>query len=90
MDAFQKKGGTERGMMSTSASKEVTFAYAESEHPLVLKYKARCLCKGVSLQFLSIYRGEEEDLYPSLTFLLFEKECIEDGLRVIAVTPQMA
>jgi len=90
VEALKSKGGSERGMMSTSASKDVGFAYAASEMPLVFKYRTRGLGRGVSLQFLSVYPGEEEYLYPSLTFLLFEEESVEDGYRVITVTPQMA
>ena len=64
---FLKQGGTEMAVMSSTSDKEVALSYARLETPkpgLVIKYKTSGLCRGVKIQFLSLYPKEVEFIYP--------------------------
>ena len=62
--------------------------------PLVFKYECKGLTRGSSIDFLSVYPGEEEFLYPPLTYICFKGRAEEehDGRKVtvIRVEPQKA
>ena len=91
MEAFLKKGGVERAPMSTTADRATALKYAKSQVPLMFKYRARGMQKGCSIRFLSVYPGEEEFLYPPLTFLLpcgAPKEEVVDGMKLTEVEIQ--
>jgi hypothetical protein len=90
IEDLKKYGGTEMGMMSTTADKRVAMKYSASRSPLILRYKTRGLTTGLSLRFLSVYPKEDEYLYPPGTFLAFEDSSIEDGVTTVTVSPQMA
>ena len=89
MAEFQKKGGTEMALMSTSRDKTVAFKYAASDTPLVFHFKARGLAQGVSIEFLSLYPKEKEYLYPPLTYLSPLGHAEEGGYQILTVQPQM-
>ena len=95
-EGFLKRGGCEKAPMSTTPNRDVALKYAKSNKPLLFKYKASALEKGSSINWLSVYPGEEEVLYRSLTLLkpLSEKlETIEEdgmSITVIEVTPQQS
>jgi len=57
---------TELALMSTSALKATAFSYAKSDVPLVFKYKTEGLTCDCSIDYLSVYPGEAEHLYPPL------------------------
>eukprot|EP00747_Dinoflagellata_sp_TGD_P151343 gnl/TRDRNA2_/TRDRNA2_177205_c1_seq14.p1 gnl/TRDRNA2_/TRDRNA2_177205_c1~~gnl/TRDRNA2_/TRDRNA2_177205_c1_seq14.p1 ORF type:complete len:197 (+),score=37.87 gnl/TRDRNA2_/TRDRNA2_177205_c1_seq14:70-591(+) len=90
MDKLKKQGGTELAPMSTSADKSVAIKYAASESPLIFRYKAQGLAKGVSIKFLSLYPKEEEYLYPPGTLLNWQSTEVLDGYTTVTVLPQMA
>ena len=56
--------------------------------PLLFKVKARtCACWGIDMAWLSMYPGEQERLFPPLTYLHFEAMKEEDGATVVTVVP---
>lgn len=87
---FQFLGGTELAPMSTSANRDRARSYACSTVPLMFKYKVSGLSAGVPIKFLSLYPGEEEYLYPPLTFLRYLEHYIDDDMLVVVVSPQMS
>lgn len=88
---FEDKGGTELSFMSTTAEEAVALQYADSEHPLLFKYKTRGLTKGCSIKYLSVFPDEEEYLYPPLTYLQPEADPVtEGGVTRLEVVPQWA
>ena len=86
---FVAKGGTEFGFLSTSSSKEVAVNFAVSQLPLIFKFKTKDFTsRGADISFLSVYPGEEEALYPPLTYLRsvgMQKEIV-GGLEVVVAT----
>jgi len=69
-DNFMLKGGAEIACMSTSNSLEVVAGYAKSQVPLLFRIKVDTPMQlGADIQWLSIYPGEAEVLYPPLTYL---------------------
>ena len=69
--------------------------FASSALPLVFKVVTKnCLSRGADIAFLSVYPGEQEALYPPLTYLRcigmqMETLCGEH-LLVATVEPVMA
>ncbi|CAK0810167.1 unnamed protein product [Prorocentrum cordatum] len=68
--SFMAVGGTELAPMSTSTSQNKVGEYSQSDKPLVV----RVVCdnfmeQGSDISWLSLYPGEQEVLYPPLTFL---------------------
>ena len=69
-DEFMLRGGVEVGCMSTSTDLEVIAGYAKSSSPLLLRIKVDSPMElGADIQWLSMFPGESEVLYPPLTFL---------------------
>ena len=69
-EAFTQRGGTELAPMSTTTKLEVALRYCLSEESLLFKLRTDSFMqRGASIQFLSAFAGEEEVLYPPLTFL---------------------
>ena len=66
-----------------TTTRQVALAYAESESPLVLKFKTRGLGRGCSIRHLSMFPAEKEFLYPPLTFLSLEVGETEFGIERI-------
>ena len=67
---FLKNGGTEFACLSTSASRDVAFTFAQSALPLVFKFESEDFAsRGANIAFLSVYPNEREALYPPLTYL---------------------
>ena len=67
---FMEQGGTEMAFMSTTTSLEVAVRYSLSSHSLLLKIVPRnFMATGAGVQWLSAFPGEEEILYPPLTYL---------------------
>ena len=58
------------------------------------RYECKGLTRGCSIDFLSVYPGEEEALYPPLTYIYFKSREVEEYegcmVTVIAVEPQKA
>jgi hypothetical protein len=85
-----RNSGTELGCCSTSVSKQEAMRWATSKGvaPLLFKVKARtCACWGIDMAWLSMYPGEQERLFPPLTYLNFEAMKEEDGATVVTVVP---
>ena len=56
--------------MSTTSNLEVAIRYSTAAHSLLFKLRTDSFMqRGASIQFLSAFAGEEEVLYPPLTFL---------------------
>jgi len=89
-EAFKEKGGTELAPMSTTKSREVALGYSKSQQPMIFKFKARGLSRGVFIGYLSLYPGEEEYLYPPLTYIQAEEDPEQDGnVKIFCVVPQI-
>jgi hypothetical protein len=69
-DDFLQHGGTELAFMSTTTNPAVAVRYALSRHALLFKLVAPdFMALGADLQWLSAFPGEDEVLFPPLTFL---------------------
>ncbi len=69
-EEFEKHGGTELAFMSTTKNLDVAVCYSLSSHSLLLKILVPSfIALGAELQWLSAFPGEEEILYPPLTYL---------------------
>ena len=67
---FWEHGGTELAPMSTSVSKKKIGEYANSDHPLILRFvPSSFMDRGSDISWLSLYPSEKEVLYPPLTYL---------------------
>lgn len=67
---FLTRGGTECGCMSTSASRDIAAGFAASEHPLLVKFVTKgFMNRGADLEWLTVFPGECEALYPPLTYI---------------------
>ena len=98
---FTKHGGTELAFMSTTKNLDVAVRYSLSAHSLLFKIVVpNFIALGAELQWLSAFPGEEEILYPPLTYLAPTNQIDEvrvdcgDGRRVcftvIELRPTMA
>ena len=93
---FLQKGGTDFACVSTTALESVAVHnFASSSLPLVFKVVSQsCMNRGADITFLSVYPGEQEALYPPLTYL----RCLEmkmetvSGVQLLVATvePMMA
>ena len=64
------KGGTELAPMSTTSSLKVAMQYSASENPLLLRLRTKnFMVRGPDISFLSAFPGEQEFLFPPLTYL---------------------
>ena len=73
---FLMLGGSERACMSTSESLPVVAGYASSRTPLLFRIKVESpMDLGAKIDWCSVFPGEQEVLYPPLTFLkpMFEQ-----------------
>ena len=69
-EEFERDGGCELGLMSTTSDLEVAARYALSETSLLFKIDAsQFLDRGANVSFLSAFANESEYLYPPLTYL---------------------
>ena len=59
----------------------MALSYAESESPMLLKFKTRGLGRGCSISHLSMFPGEKEVLYPPLTFLSLDPNESDFGIE---------
>ena len=87
---FIQKGGTDFACVSTTASPEVAvFNFANSALPLVFKVVSKtCINRGADIAFLSVLPGEQEYIYPPLTYLHCIKMENEEicGVKLLVVT----
>jgi len=93
---FLMLGGTELACMSTSKSLPVVAGYASSRTPLLFRIKVESpMDLGAEIDWCSVFPGEEEVLYPPLTFLkpMFDQpimgpdgDALEEGI-VVTVKP---
>ena len=84
-----RNSGTELGC-SSSVSKQEAMRWATSNGvaPLLFKVKARtCACWGIDMAWLSMYPGEQEKLFPPLTYLEFKSMEQEGDVTVVTVEP---
>ena len=91
-EEFLQQGGTEFGCLSTTASKDVAANFAASEVPLIFKFETiNFTSRGADISFLSVYPGEQEALYPPLTYLRCVKTEMENiggkSIQVATVQP---
>ena len=91
-DLFMENGGAEMACMSTTSSKAVAMSFAGEKCPVLFKYSSRSfMSDGAEIDFLSVYPGEREVLYPPMTYLNPVKRYTEvvDGtlITVVVVEP---
>ena len=87
---FEQTGGSERGVMSTTSNTSVAAGYASKSEkgcPLFFRIKVQSpMDKGADVSWLSAYPGENEVIYPPLSFMqpLFKQELkgIEGGFAI--------
>lgn len=85
---FLESGGTEFAFMSTSVSMEVAIDFARSDVPMVVKLEAKDFMScGANISWLSVYPGENETLFPPLTFLrpIKQEHFVKDGVTYLLV-----
>merc|ERR1712190_158925 len=90
---FLINGGTELGPMSTSTSTTKIGEYCKSKEPLVMRVVCESFMnRGSDMSWLSLYPGEEEVLYPPLTYLEVIKTSLIENHRgkVIDVRPHIS
>jgi hypothetical protein len=68
-DRFGVRGGVEFGLMSTSEDRRVAIQYAGTRMPTVFEIRVGAVDRGASLKFLSQYPGEDEILFPPMSYL---------------------
>ena len=69
-DEFAKLGGTELACMSTTKSVDAAIKFGKSDSPLYFKIvSTTSLERGADISFLSVFPGEQEVLYPPLTYM---------------------
>ena len=69
-DEFLQRGGTELAPMSTTRSLEVALKYSQSAQSVLFRLRtSNSMERGADIGFLSAFPGEEEYLYPPLTYL---------------------
>merc|ERR1711972_132886 len=76
-ETFFVTGGTEMACMSTSSDLKVVAGYACSQTPLLFRIVIESpMDMGAEIKWLSMFPGEEEVLYPPLTYLkpLFKQQ----------------
>ena len=67
---FESQGGSEAAPMSTTTDPIVAVSYGQSTRSLLLKIVAdNFVHRGADVSWLSAFPGEQEYLYPPLTFL---------------------
>ena len=96
-EEFERLGGTELGFMSTTSDARVAVRYSLSHHALLLKVVVPdFMALGADLQWLSVFPGEAEVLYPPLTYLrptgradhvTVDRDGAEVNFTVVEVTP---
>ena len=92
-DEFSSEGGTELAPMSTTTDVSVAISYAvkkETRSALLFRFVTRNnLERGADVQWLSMFPGESETLFPPLTFLQRTRtetqEVEHNGVMVIVV-----
>ncbi len=90
---FNDEGGTELAPMSTTADLSVAIGYAVKQDirsALLFRFVTRNnLERGADVQWLSMFPGESETLFPPLTFLQRTRsepqEVVHNGVRVTVV-----
>ena len=81
-------GGTELAPMSTTTKLPVAVTCSRGQRSLLFKLRTTSfMAHGASIQFLSAFPGEEEVLFPPLTYLkpTGKKENFQFGSRHIQV-----
>ena len=69
-EAFMQRGGTELAPMSTTRALSVAVQYSEARASLVFKLRTDgFMGRGASLRFVSAFPGEDECLFPPLTYI---------------------
>merc|ERR1719231_691032 len=69
-DDYMASGGAELACLSTSPNRAVVASYARSACPLIFKIEVDShMAMGADISFLSLFPGEQEYLYPPLTYL---------------------
>ena len=84
-EEFMLKGGVELGCMSTTSDLAVVAGYARSQAPLLLRIKIdNPMEMGADIRWLSMFPGEEEVLFPPLTFLkpMFKQQ-VRNGVGIV-------
>ena len=67
---FQANGGSEFAPMSTTSNLDVAVAYGMSQRSLLFKITSKnFMARGADISYLSCFPGEQEYLFPPLTFV---------------------
>ena len=69
-EEFLKKGGTELAPMSTTSNLAVAMEYSASPKAVLLRLRTEdFMTRGPDISILSAFPGEDEYLFPPLTYL---------------------
>jgi hypothetical protein len=72
---FKQCGGTEYACLSTSPDKATIAEYAKSPTPLIFRVVATSFAsRAADISWVSLYPGENERLFPPLTYLKYIRE----------------
>jgi hypothetical protein len=95
-EAFMQKGGTELAPMSTTSNLKIAMQYSASPQAVLLRLVAEdFMTRGPDISFLSAFPGEDEYLFPPLTYLSptgeTQKLEVDDAVyTVVDVKPRMS
>ena len=95
-EEFLQRGGTELAPMSTTSNLKIAMDYSVSAKAVLLRLRTRnFMQRGPDIAFLSAFPGEDEYLFPPLTYLqptgVTETLEVDDATyHVIDVKPRMS
>ena len=106
IEQFKKLGGNELSLMSTSANMQTVLKCVntgkvsrtgeeeeeEEEFNTIFCFETYGACRGISIQYLSLYPKEDEYLSPPLTYLRMaegQDVTFENGVQLVPITPTM-
>ena len=93
---FLAQGGTELAPMSTTSNIKIAMEYSAGEQAVLLRLRTRnFMQRGPDISFLSAFPGEDEYLFPPLTYLSptgdTETLKVDDAVfHVVDVEPSMS
>ena len=85
-------GGVEMAPMSASHSLETALRYSHSPHSIIIKFVTRSFMeRGADLEWISVFPGEKECLFPPLTFLspTGRTQKVGSTFTVVEVAPRL-
>ena len=95
-EEFLQRGGTELAPMSTTSNLKIAMDYSVSAKAVLLRLRTRnFMQRGPDIAFLSAFPGEDEYLFPPLTYLSptgeTQKLEVDDAVyHVVDVKPRIS